>query len=56
VRIGNVLARQHSFSLVDLGVRLDNLDSSSATSCDRLENPEGGRVALSLALEKLVVF
>ena len=56
VRIRNVLACQHSFSLVDLRMRLDNFDSSATASCHGFEDPKGGRVALSLTLEKLVVF
>ena len=35
---------------------LDNFDSSATTSRHGFEDPKGGRVALSLALEKLVVF
>lgn len=36
----DVLAGQNTLSLADLGVRLNNLYASTATRCDRLEDPE----------------
>ena len=56
MRVSDVLAGEHAFFLADLLRTVNDLYSASAARSDRLKDPEGVRVALSLCQERLVVF
>ena len=53
--IGDILACQNAFSLVDLRSGCDDLDTATTASGDWLEDPEGTWVSFSFILEQVVV-
>jgi len=55
VRVRDVLGCQHAFLLRDALCAVIDLDASATTSSNRLEDPEGARITLTLSIEGLVL-
>ena len=55
MRVGYILTGEHAFFLRDAGLAVDNLDTASTACCNRFQDPELGRVAVSLS-QKRVMF